>query len=244
MKKNKLFPLVHILESPSNQDFFENKKNGTALIESLKLGNIPFHHRIVTSQCYLKKALSIDFYEKTWTSKNTEFKEKKEKFENDKILLLPVIHFVAHGNSEGLGLTDLTLITWEELSRPLSKIKEKLGMLLVCTDSCQGAAGNIMGDEKEAPFDFFLGNIESGTYEDVTIAYVAFYHNLFKIIIDSEDKDDFQDLKKKIRECVKIMNNAAGLNSQFNLSPYDEMQSRLEWKEKSLKAINEWFYQT
>ncbi len=234
-----ILPLVYILESPSNKDFFENKKNGTPLIEMLKLGNIPFHHRIVTSKCYFKKALSIDFREKT-----LNWKKEIINLDKNQILLLPVIHFVAHGNSKGLGLTDLTLITWEELSRPLSKIKEKFGMLLVCTDSCQGAAGNIMGEKKDAPFDFFLGNIESGTYEDVTIAYAVFYHNLFKIIIDSAEKEYFQNLTKKIRECEKIMNNAAGLNTKFKLSPYDEMQSRLEWKEKSLAAINEWFYKT
>lgn len=204
------------------------------MIKSLELGNILFHHRIVTSKCYFQKALSIDFYEKTW---QTKFKEIN--FNNNQILLLPVIHFVAHGDREGLGLTDLTLIRWEELFRPLSKIKEKFGMLLICTDSCQGAAGNIMGDEKEAPFDFFVGNLGSGQYADVTIAYQTFYHNLSKISIGSEDKDDFQDLKEKIRECTKKMNSAAGFqnmnisSSEGNIfipSSYDEMQSRLKWK--------------
>lgn len=163
-----LLGFVHIIESPSADDLLDGRTEGRALSEVLDLAKIPYCYNLVTNLETLSIALDTRLLEAA-----------------DHFGLAPILHLSMHGNKKGVGLTDGRRLLWSDLRTllaPLTNVME--GELLICMSSCFGSAGCRMARHEgaEPPFGALVGNKESVSWEDAAVAYVTFYHLLFKDI--------------------------------------------------------------
>lgn len=158
---------VYIIESPSEDDLLDGRTEGKTLTESLHLSNIKGRYSLVTSRQSLEKALTSRFYEAINT------------FPNDP----PIFHFSMHGNRQGIALTNGEFVSWAELWKFLEPINDALsGGLLICMSSCSGSFGSIMAMDQtiKKPFWALIGNTQEAEWSDAAVAYVTFYHLIFK----------------------------------------------------------------
>lgn len=87
------------------------------------------------------------------------------------------------GNAKGIELTSGDFVEYSQLADTLRDLNDTLhGALMLCMSSCNGAnAGNMaMREDADPPFYAIVGNVGSPTWSDAAIAYVAFYHRIFK----------------------------------------------------------------
>lgn len=163
-----LHAYVHIVESPSAGDLLYRRGEGNALSEHLRIAEIPHRYLLATTRDTFVKALTrmID----------DEIDGGFERY--------PVVHISAHGNTEGIGLTDGTMLEWHELREILEPITARMkGWLLVCLSSCEGYNGVRMAMRAEDQHVFWnlVGCAADVAWEDAAIAYSVFYHQLFKL---------------------------------------------------------------
>ncbi|HEY9701343.1 MAG TPA: hypothetical protein V6C58_02800 [Allocoleopsis sp.] len=167
---NQLNAFVHIIESPNDIDILEGTKQGLALGESLGLAKIPYCYNFVTT----KQSFEIALDQRLIQAR----KHYPAHF--------PILHFTMHGNQKGIQLTNETFITWLELYNYLMPIKQQIKQqydrpLLICMSSCYGSFALQMAlSESNSPYLFLIGNNESVSWSDATVAYITFYHLLFK----------------------------------------------------------------
>lgn len=157
---------VFIIESPSEFDILDGRTEGRTLCEALRLAGTDAYYSLSVSkemfQCSLTERLSAAY-------------QNFHKF--------PIIHISAHGDENGIALTNGDYIPWDELRAmlsPLNKIMQ--GGLLICMSSCFGASGcrMAMHEDDELPFWALIGHHGSAGWSDAAVAYVSFYHNFFK----------------------------------------------------------------
>jgi hypothetical protein len=157
---------VHIIESPADFDLLDGRTEGRVLLEALNLSSVPAAYSLVTTCTTLDEALgnrliqASDYYKR-----------------------IPILHLSLHGNSQGIELTDKYFITWHDLRELLLPINQRFGnALLVCLSSCFGAAGCRMAMYENLPIPFvaLVGHLESATWSDAAVGFVAFYHRLRK----------------------------------------------------------------
>ncbi|MCH7990727.1 MAG: hypothetical protein IID46_16425 [Planctomycetes bacterium] len=157
---------VYVIESPSAQDLYHPRSEADLLRQAINLDHTPCVTRCAISRDAFNAALIIGLV------------EEKQKFPN----LLPILHISAHGNSEGIGLSNGDSIGWDELRLLLQPINAALqGYLLVCMSCCEGYAGSRMAmftDNQPLPFYALIGNSGSPTWSDTAVAYATFYHLL------------------------------------------------------------------
>jgi len=166
--KRKFF--VYIVESPGDRDIYVKRSEGEMLLQALSLLGIPATHRIPVNLVSFSVSVTLDLQ-----------KYLKEQVDE----LLPIIHISAHGNRNGIQLTDGLLVSWDKLRdllMPLNKLLD--GRLLLCMSSCGGSNACIMAmseDEVgETPFGAVVGHTGETTYSNTAIAYATFYHLLAK----------------------------------------------------------------
>jgi hypothetical protein len=178
---------VYIIESPSADDFYNKRFEGEALEKTLNLSGISSSHHLVVD---LKT-----FY-------NSFFNGLKEYFDRRETFLPPIIHLSAHGNNNGIELTNGNTISWDIIKILVTPVNNSLnGGLLLCMSSCEGFAGCQMAMQNgELPFWAIIGNNDKPTWGETNIGFAAFYH-LFR-----SDKNIF--------ESVSGMKAASG-NSNF-----------------------------
>jgi hypothetical protein len=180
---------VYIIESPSPIDLFKGRTEGRTLSEALNLAGIPYYYSLVTNL-------------KTWRmALGSKFQKATNKHSN----LIPILHLSMHGSPDGIVLTNDTVILWDKLKQHLTPLYNKIGQgLLICMSSCFSAYGIKMAMDKTSnhPFYALVGSITSFSWQDAAVAYVTFYHLLFKDI--------------PLEECVEGMRSASG-NDQFGL---------------------------
>ncbi len=158
---------VHIVESPSPEDLLDSRTEGKVLSEALDLAGIKRFYNLAANEEMFKKAIWDRLLE-CWQmvpDKN------------------PIIHLSMHGNEHGIVLTDGCLISWDQLRAALKHLTEGMkGGLLICMSSCFGASGcrMAMHSDAETPFLALVGHISEATWSDAAVAYVTFYHLLFK----------------------------------------------------------------
>jgi hypothetical protein len=95
----------------------------------------------------------------------------------------PVIHIAAHGTPDGVELTDGHLVTWADLRGMLSDVTALFpDKLLLSMSSCHGlGALEIPMTNDSAPYlHAIVGSTEEVQWRDMLVAWVAFYHRLFK----------------------------------------------------------------
>lgn len=159
---------VHIIESPSATDLLDGRTEGRALSEILNLAEIP--------HCY-SLAATLDTFD---AALDTRLIEAFNHFQQP-----PILHLSMHGNQDGVALTDNTFIGWADLQALLTPLTNAMqGGLLICMSSCFGSSGcrMAMHEDADQPFWALVGNNRSVSWEDAAVAYVTFYHLLFKDI--------------------------------------------------------------
>lgn len=192
---------VHIIESPSADDLLDGRTEGRALSEVLNLAEIPYYYNLVTNLETLSTAL------------DTRLIEAFEYFKQQP----PILHLSMHGNQDGVVLTDNTFILWADLQALLAPLTNAMqGELLICMSSCFGSTGcrMAMHEGADQPFLALVGNNNSVLWEDAAVAYVTFYHLLFKGIA--------------IDECVKRMKLASNDN---NFAVWSGHEVKAVWTE-------------
>ncbi len=98
--------------------------------------------------------------------------------------LIPILHISAHGNSEGIQLSDGTVIPWVVLRQLLYPINTALNnSLIVCLSCCEGYSGTRMAmfiEDEGYPFYAIVANSRKPFWSDAAVAYSTFYHLLAK----------------------------------------------------------------
>ena len=198
---NQLNAFVHIIESPNDIDILEGTRQGLALGESLGLAKIPYCYNLVTT----KQSFKIALY------------QRLSQAMNDYPAHFPILHFTMHGNQKGIQLTNETFITWLELYNYLMPIKQQIkqqydASLLICMSSCYGSfASSMAQNQYYSSFNFLVGNKNEVFWNDATVAYITFYHFLFKN-------------NRSIYDCVERMKLASD-NNDFELWNGEEMRN-------------------
>ncbi|PHQ59085.1 MAG: hypothetical protein COC03_06985 [Robiginitomaculum sp.] len=158
---------VFIIESPSEEDILDGRTEGRALSEALRLSNIDGWYSLATSKKMFFKAITERLYQAI-----SNFPNK-----------VPIMHFSMHGDQEGIELTNGDVIKWAELQQALSPLNNALEHgSLICMSSCYGVSGirMAMNEDTDKPFWALIGNSKSTQWNDAAVAYITFYHQLFK----------------------------------------------------------------
>ncbi len=150
---------IHLIEAPDEDDFYENRLETDLIRPIAQFCNISFTPHIVMNREYFCKAI--------------------DGINRDKGI--PVLHFAGHGNKDGIGLPDKTLITWTDLRELLIPVNQRVGnILFVCMSCCEGfsaikAAMSLWSDD---PYVVIVGTSGKPTIAETSVAYATFYHQL------------------------------------------------------------------
>ncbi|WP_027229885.1 hypothetical protein [Phyllobacterium sp. UNC302MFCol5.2] len=201
---------VYIVESPSATDFADRRTEGSALCEAFNLSRTKHSYCIAVNKEQFLLALSI--------------KEPGNRFGTAVAHhgCMPVLHLSMHGFAEGIQLTDGTVISWAELRDILSPINEALpNGLMIAFSTCGGGSSirmNMREEEHERPFFATIGSFNNILYDDALVAFIAFYHNLFK--------------GKSVQECVAAMKAASGDQGFAVYSGPEEKQQFIQYMQR------------
>lgn len=179
---------VHIIESPSKYDLQERREEGGLLSKAFDLAEIPHSYNLAYDKEMLFEALS----------------SRLIKACSDNYPRLPILHFSLHGNENNVGLTSGQSLSWNELRYLLLPLNQMMqGGLIICMSSCFGFSGCRMAmyEENEPPFYALVGNTRNTMWADSAVAYITFYHLLFKGL--------------PVNSCVERMKLASG-DENFN----------------------------
>lgn len=195
---------VHIIESPSADDLLDGRTEGRILSEILDLAGIPYCYSLVTNLETFDRALDERLLD--------AFEEYQ---------LPPILHLSMHGDKNGIVLSDNTVLAWDGLRELLTPLNNEMeGELLICMSSCFGSSGSRMAmhEDTAQPFWALVGNKHSVSWEDAAVAYVTFYHLLFKGI--------------PVEECVDRMKLASNDN---NFGVWSGHEIKADWTERMKK---------
>ena len=204
----KLFEIkVFIIESPKPEDFLNGTEEGSAIYRALTLtGTDVEYFKVVNRKC-LKQVL------KKISSSEPSAADK---------IILPIIHFSLHGNSDKIALTSNETLTWTELAKLLKPVNQSLNEIVtICMSSCEGANAHKMAHviSNPPPYYTLVGPKHKIAWGDTLTAFITFYNSLVKFI--------------EISEGIKRMNLCIGSSDEFQLFTGEEE------KEKSLEKIRE-----
>lgn len=208
MKTQNLSTKIYIIESQSDRDILHKRTEGKALSSGLELANINHEYYQVISKKTLNECFDLII---------KDILTNKPKGVD---AIIPYLHFSAHGNEDGIGLTNGDFIDWNMLRDKFDYLNSKIGMvktdpndpkseisiLHVCLSVCKGFYGKVIqGSLNESKYVVLIGPVEAVDWSDSLIAFMTFYHNII-----------YKGYKQK--ESVKRMNLAAGLNEIFQES--------------------------
>lgn len=157
---------VYIIESPSAPDLYHKRYEGEALTKMLSLADIYSVHRLVVDSTAFRASIIIGLSEAMKSSS-----------------LIPMLHISAHGNSDGLQLTNGESISWDDLKLLIQPINDILnGNLVLCVSSCEGFGACRMAMDKgdKIPFLCLIASTEKISWADTAIGFGTFYHLIAK----------------------------------------------------------------
>jgi hypothetical protein len=154
---------LHIIESPSSEDFLVDRREGNLLIAGLKLFNIPYRYQVAINLESFKKALeSLSPYNLVFGA--------------------PILHISSHGSTGGLQLSeDKSFLTWDELKTILLPINQRMNdSLIVAISSCAGFTGcqMAMDSGEELPFFGLIGPTKNILLNDLALGFLTFYYHI------------------------------------------------------------------
>lgn len=103
---------VQIVESPAPQDLFAGRTEGRMLAEALRLADVKHRYRLVANLATFRQALSEDLGDAVRCG-----------------LGLPLVRISAHGDENGIGLTDGTVLSWESLREIILPVNRAGGVV-------------------------------------------------------------------------------------------------------------------
>jgi len=195
---------IYIIEFPSADDIRNNRKEGDALYHALKLSEIDVSYQLAINKEALKSALNdvvVDFFKK-----------------KGKHTAMPYIHISAHGDEDGIELSDGTYFDWCEFEEVVKDINKKIGNVMLgfnntsnvsritlCFSTCKGYHSfKIHSDGTRCPFQATVGPSADIEWADSLTAFITFYHQcIYK--------------GNSTAEAVGIMNVSAGLDNVFKV---------------------------
>jgi hypothetical protein len=205
-KRIKFF--VFVVESPSPEDLYHGRSEGEIIRKAVNLNQIP---------CIVRTAVNLEAFE---ASLKIGLTEEMKTYKD----LIPILHISAHGHSEGIQLSDGTVIPWSNLRQLLAPINTALNnSLLVCLSCCESYSGIRMAmfiEDEGYPFYAIVANGEKPLWSDTAVAYSTFYHLL--------SKGEF------IINAVKAMQIASGNNAFWVKTAEQARQGYLE----HIRSIN------
>ena len=163
----KMNGFVYIIESPSKYDLLDRRVEGEALSKAFELAEIPYVYSQVSDMETLFEALSSRLIEAC-------------NYQHPRV---PILHFSLHGDENNMALTSGESLSWHDLRHLLLPLKRWMqGGLIICMSSCFGFSGCRMAmyNDNEPSFYALVGNTHSTTWADSAVAYINFYHRLFK----------------------------------------------------------------
>lgn len=195
---------VYIIESPSSEDLRAGRSEGKALYQSLKLADCDVLYKLVESQAEFESAFKFvieDFYDK-----------------KGKLSAMPYIHISAHGDEDGIQLTNEELIDWADFTSLLDNINSAIGFVLLSSESSHNVSRIVLGfsackgfnafkiwnmtNQCPCPYQCVVGPTIDIDWSDSLTAFITFYHLA-----------NFKN--KSFDEAVKHMNASAGLIDEF-----------------------------
>jgi len=162
-------PFVFIVDSPSSEDLYNGDSIGLALRNALNAIRIP---------CVYTLATNLETFSKTFQQKLPQSIHQFQTYPPSNTY--PFIHLCMHGNPLGIGLTDGSLLNWSELRNLLITHNHVKGYdPLVSMASCNGINAVNMANAYDSAFNMLIGNTGAVLQSDVTVAYLAFYNQIF-----------------------------------------------------------------
>lgn len=157
---------VFVIESPSAVDLYHRRSEGEIVRQAVELNGI---------KCIVKTAISRQAFEACLMVGLVEAMSQLPG-------VIPLLHISAHGDSNGIQLSDTHVMTWAELKDLLRPVNQALsGSLVVCMSSCQGYAGIRMAmhiDDPHLPYHALVGCGTQPTWGETAVAYATLYHQL------------------------------------------------------------------
>lgn len=201
---------IFIIESPSADDIKEDRKEGLALSEILRLSNIPNTYINVDN---------IENFKETLKAISSEVKKEIKKYG------AITLHFSMHGNQNGIGLTSGEFLDWNSLYLIIKDFNDVLGYITlpngkmlapvnlhfsVCQGFCAIAIKNI---GVEAPYQSLIAPTVAVNWADSIMAFATYYHNTLhktngsKIAVEKMNSiNDFDNVFKiDLMEALKLI---------------------------------------
>jgi hypothetical protein len=199
-------PCVYVVESPAPQDLLMENQEGNALHAALRQARIPCRYYLATNKEMFVQALKFIAGQRLHAVKNN--------YPPQQIAL----HISAHGNEDGIVLTDQEFIRWDELHASLLDFarqalayfeEAKVSSIILCMSSCVGLAAAKMGEKEERPFMTLVAPCRNVLWSDCLVSFLTFY-NLF--------------LLKNLPciEAIRGMNSAAGIGDLFHVVDFSD----------------------
>ncbi len=172
---------VYIIESPSSEDLFDDRKEGELIKRALAIAEI---------RTTLKMAVDGERFVNALVACGEQL--ISQQFD------VPVLHISAHGDEKGIQLTNKESVAWADLEKRLGQLNEALGgQLILCMSSCQGArAWNMALNHSPRAYSVLVGSEQKPTWTETAIGFAVFYHLLA--------------VGKTVAEAVDGMNAACG----------------------------------
>jgi len=157
---------VHIIESLSVNNLLKDMTEGALLKEGLRIVGIEHSYWSVENGARFGEAIDIDVVE---TPHILQFD-------------VPIIHISAHGNKDGIQLTDGSFFHWSQLKSIFKrKYLDLHNLLIVCMSSCEGfGAARMAFNSESLPFLALIGPTAEIDLRDTAIAFLTFYYRLKK----------------------------------------------------------------
>lgn len=198
--ENRIRFFVFVIESPSAPDLYHRRSEGDIVRQAVELNGI---------KCVVKTAISLTAFDACLKIGLSEAMASMTGY-------IPLLHISAHGNANGIQLSDGHVMPWAELKDHLRPVNAALdGSLVVCMSSCEGYSGIRMAmhpEESDLPYFALVGCGAQPTWGETAVAYATFYHQLWR--------------GEYISDAVTAMQVASG-NQQFFLEHAE--QSRLAY---------------
>ncbi|HDL7015604.1 TPA: hypothetical protein PXM26_003993 [Yersinia enterocolitica] len=209
-------PYVFLVDSPSPDNIFLGYSIGMALRDSLRAICIPCFYYMATNRQIFDNALNIQLQ-----SSVSQMEQQPN------INAVPFIHLCMHGAHDGIALTDKSFVSWNDLRIILKSHNYIKGTdPFICMASCNGINATQMASAFDSAFDIVICNQGALLQSDVTVAYLAFYNQLYHknasieqavhaMKISSGDVNFYYALGTKIKN-QKFFE----LNNQLDINPW------------------------
>lgn len=159
---------VFVIESPSAVDLYHRRSEGEIVKQAVELNSIT---------CVVKTAISVQAFDACLKIGLSEAMNRHPGF-------VPLLHISAHGDAQGIQLSDGYLMGWRELREHLRPINQALGgSLVVCMSSCEGYSGVQMAmamdmEDSDLPYYALVGTGNKPTWAETAVGYATLYHQL------------------------------------------------------------------